>query len=37
VMSQFKESSLSPRRCGPASNESLCQRWPSYLPSTGRL
>ena len=34
---QFKEGSLSPRRCGPTSHESLCQRWPPYLPSTGRL
>ena len=34
---QFKEGSLSPRWCGPTSHESLCQRWPPYLPSTGRL
>src|SRR3954471_94277 len=34
---QFKEGSLSLRRCGPTSHESLCQRWPPYLPATGRL
>jgi hypothetical protein len=34
---QSNEVSLSPRRCGPTSHESLCQRWPPYLPSTDRL
>ena len=34
---QLKEGSLSLRRCGPTSHESLCQRWPPYLPATGRL